>query len=335
MSARSAGSVKKRSGGSEMARALFETSGDVLTDRRFEMARQLHARGDAFAAADLLQQVVERAPGFAAAWFLLGQVRLAMDHGAGAIEAFRAARREDPDDRHGAALWLARLDAAPIFGAMSPAYVRTLFDQYASRFDTALVDNLAYRGPELMRDAIRHVCAQRDRAPHFARVLDLGCGTGLAGAALRPLAGHLVGIELSERMIELARARGVYDDLEIGELRAFLERPHEAPYDLIVAVDVLVYIADLEPVISAAARILDRSGLFAFTIESRAGGDHAADDQIGDVELTGHLRYAHGESHVRGAILRAGLSAVGFERVSTRMEGGAAVPGFLVITGHP
>jgi len=319
---------------SEMARALFETSGDILADRRFELARALQARGDPAAAADLLQQAVERAPGFAAAWFLLGQIRLAVDDRTGAIEAFRAARQADPHDRHGATLWLARLDAVPIFGAMSPAYVRTLFDQYASRFDTALIENLAYRGPQLTREAITRVCAQRHRPPHFARALDLGCGTGLAGAALRPLVGHLVGVELSERMIERARARGIYDRLEMGELRAFLEKPQEAAYDLIVAIDVLVYVADLEPVMSLAARLLHQSGLFVFTIEGRAGGAHAIGDQIRDVELTGHLRYAHGEHHVRRALLYAGLVDVGFEPASTRTEGGVAVPGFLVVAAR-
>ena len=102
------------------------------------------------AAADILQQVVETAPGFATAWFALASVREAMGDRDGAIAAFAAARDADREDYHGARLHLARLGVGEATPAMTGVYVRRLFDQHAPDFDRALVERLDYRGPELL-----------------------------------------------------------------------------------------------------------------------------------------------------------------------------------------
>ncbi len=94
------------------------------------------------------------------------------------------------------------------------SYVRTLFDQYAPRFDRALED-LGYRAPALLREA---VAAAR---PRFGAMFDLGCGTGLAGVAFRPHVDRLVGVDLSSKMVEEARRKGVYDALEVGDIAHF------------------------------------------------------------------------------------------------------------------
>ena len=123
-----------------MSGPLFISSGDLIADRRYDLARGYAADGDLAAAADLYAQAVELAPGFASAWFALGETREALGDRAGARIAFARAREADREDRHGAALHLARLGGAdPATGALQ-AYVRTLFDQYAPRFDRALED---------------------------------------------------------------------------------------------------------------------------------------------------------------------------------------------------
>jgi predicted TPR repeat methyltransferase len=132
---------------------LFLSSGDLMADRRFDFARDLQLKGDRAAAADLLLQATELAPGFASAWFTLGEIRQRRGTREQAIAAFRKARDADPDDRHGAGLRLMLLGAEPL-SAMPPAYVRTLFDQYAPKFEAALVDDLGYRGPALLFKAV-------------------------------------------------------------------------------------------------------------------------------------------------------------------------------------
>ncbi len=116
---------------------LFVTSGDMQADRRYEFACQFWKRGDLEAAADIMRQALERAPDFASAWFSLGEIRDSLGDRDGAVAAFRRARDCDADDPHGASLHLMRLGAEPM-GEMPPAYVRTLFDQYAPKFDKTL-----------------------------------------------------------------------------------------------------------------------------------------------------------------------------------------------------
>ena len=302
--------------------ALFLSSGDMLADCRYERAQAYAADGDRAAAADLLMQALERAPHFASAWFALGEIRTQAGDRAGAVAAFRAALAADASDCHGAALQLARLGAADPAPAMTPGYVRSLFDQYAANFDQALVEGLDYRGPQMLREALRAAAAARGRPFRFARVLDLGCGTGLAAEALRAECNAIVGVDLSPAMVAAARRKGVYAEVVVGDLNEFVATQTEGSCDLIIAGDAFVYLADLAPICRAVARTLAPDGLFAFTAETHAGTG---------VVLGEKLRYAHGTDHVRAALEGARLISLMFERASTRTENGVPVPGLLVI----
>ena len=296
------------------------TSGNLLADRRYEWARDAQNKGDLAAAADLLAQALELAPGYAAAWFALGEVRDRLGGREGAIAAFRKAREADPQDRHGAALHLTRLGARPAT-AMPQDYVRTLFDGYAAGFDRALTEGLSYRAPDLLLRAVK-AHAQRMK---FGSVLDLGCGTGLSGAAFRAFSDWLVGVDLSPAMLAQARKKGLYDRLIESDIARFLagEAAIAARYHLILAADVFAYFDDLGAVLNASAQVLARGGLLAFSVETHDGDG---------VILRDTLRYAHGAAHVRGAVAAAGLKLVSRNSAATRTEKGAAVPGLIAVT---
>lgn len=303
--------------------AIMMSSGDLTADRRLDWARECEARGDIRAAADLLIQAIALAPRYTAAWFLLGGIRERLGEREGAIVAYRMARECDPDDRHGATLALIRLGAQDM-AELPPAYVRLLFDQYAPGFDAALTRGLSYRAPNLLRSALETACAQTGRPMRFGSVLDLGCGTGLAGEAFRSCADWLVGVDLSPGMIAQARKKVIYDRLHAGELMAFLqaEREANAQHHLIVAADVFAYFADLAPVVAAGSHVLAPGGLFAFTVETHPGGGALLQDTN---------RFAHGEDHVRAALGAAGLSVLALSNASARTEKKRPVPGLLVI----
>ncbi len=237
---------------------LFVSSGDLIADRRYKWALDQVAQGDFAGAADILAQTVALAPAFATAWFALGAIRDRLGDRSGAVAAFEKARDADADDYHGARLQLARLGSGEPAPAMSEAYVRRLFDQYAARYDTALTERLAYRGPKLLRDAVEQTMRALDRTVHFSSALDLGCGTGLAGAAFRAITDRLTGVDLSAAMIAQAQSKKLYDRLATADLARFLiaEAEEGAQHDLIVAGDVFVYVNDLTPIIAAAARVL-------------------------------------------------------------------------------
>ncbi len=300
-----------------MTEFFASTSGDLIADRRYNFGRDLAARGDHAAAADLFAQAVEVAPAFAPGWVALGEARAKLGDKAGAVAALHQALVLDPDDRCGATLSLARLSSTDPGRAMSPTYVRSLFEQYAPRFDEALA-NLAYRAPAQLRDAVERVRP----GTTFERMLDLGCGTGLAGATFRPLARHISGVDLAPAMLAQARAKAIYDRLETGDLLAFLDAEAECSYDLVIAADVFVYIFDLAPVAAAVARILRPGGVFAFTVETLDGAG---------VELGEKLRFRHSADHVRGALAAASLQLCEIHAAATRTEAGADVPGLVVV----
>lgn len=306
-----------------MPARLFLSSGDLMADRRFDFARDLQLKGDLVAAADLLLQATELAPRFASAWFTLGQIRERLGLREQAIAAFRNARQADPEDRHGASLRLMLLGAEQV-SAMPQAYVRALFDQYASKFEAALVDHLGYRGPALLFKAVLAARHAAQMPAFFRRAIDLGCGTGLAAAAFASGADHFTGIDLSPRMIEQARARGIYHDLTVGELVASLRACAPARYDLALATDVLVYLGDLAPLFGAVARVLRPGGWFLFTVERRP------DDDRGFALHDGH-RYMHGRGYVVDQAAQAELAPVALEDTATRIDRGEPVPSLAVL----
>jgi predicted TPR repeat methyltransferase len=292
------------------------SSGNLIADRRFEWARDLAAKGDHAAAADLLTQVLDLAPNYAAAWFALGDARERLGERGSAIAAFERARAADTKDAHGAALRLARLGTTAV--AMPAGYVRSLFDGYASGFDAALSEGLSYRGPELLLCAVQAAGAPMK----FGSALDAGCGTGLAGAAFRPFCDWLVGVDLSSGMLAQARAKGIYDRQVEGDVLDFLGAEQASSYHLVVAADVFMYLDALAPVLTAVARVLAPAGLVAFSVETHDGED---------VILRETLRYAHGAAHVRDALTAARLTVVSLDAASTRTEKGLPVPGLIVV----
>jgi predicted TPR repeat methyltransferase len=304
-----------------MPARLFLSSGDMIADRRFEFARDLQLKGDLVAAADLLLQATELAPNFASAWFTLGELREQLGERETAVAAFRRACAADPEDRHGASLRLMRLGAAAV-ASMPQAYVQTLFDQYAPRFEAALVDDLGYRGPALLFKAVLSVRAGARKPAFFKRAIDLGCGTGLAATAFAREVDRFIGIDLSPRMIERARATGLYAELEVADMLEGLRDKPGASADLILAADAMVYVADLAPVLGEITRVLAPGGLLAFTAETYHGDG---------VRIGQGLRYAHGEPYVRAEVAAAGLELAQCEDLSARNEDHVPAPGLVVV----
>jgi predicted TPR repeat methyltransferase len=308
-----------------MPARLFLSSGDMIADRRFDFARDLQLKGDLAAAADLLLQATELAPGFASAWFTLGEIREQLGARDDAITAFRKARDADPEDRHGASLRLMLLGAEPL-SDMPTAYVRALFDQYAPRFEAALVDDLGYRGPALLFKAVLSTRAAIRKPAFFKRAIDLGCGTGLAATAFAREVDHFIGIDLSPRMIERARASGLYAQLEVADMLQGLRDKPDGSADLILAADAMVYVSTLAPLLREAGRVLAPGGLIAFTTETHDGDG---------VILGEGLRYAHGAACVRAAIAEAGFALSRLEVLSARNEDNTPVPGLVVVATKP
>jgi predicted TPR repeat methyltransferase len=296
---------------------MKRSSGDLIVDRRYEYAVAAAMDGDWRACAEILEQAIERAPDWAPAWLALGEAREKRGDVSGAAEAYVAAAALDRDDQLGAGPRLARLQGiSPT--ALPIAYVRTLFDDYAPRFARHLIEALAYQGPALICEALGTVASNR----RFSDAIDLGCGDGLAGEALRPRVDRLTGVDLSAAMIERARTRGLYDRLEVDEICAFLGQVPPDSADLILAADVLPYIGALTRLFEGVGRALAPNGLFACTAEGEAGEGF---------QLAPGLRFAHSDKYLVGQARAEGLSVRALQSRAARRENGDAAPGWVIV----
>ena len=239
-----------------------------------------------------------------------------------AVAAYRAALAIDPRDPGGVAIRLAVLGAGEAPAAAPPAYVATLFDQTAERFEDILVDGLGYGVPAMLPGLL-----DRAGAGRAARLLDLGCGTGLVAEHLADRADHLTGCDLSEEMVARAWDKALYDALYVAEAVAFLESGEEAPFDLIVAADVLPYLGDLDALLAGVAAGLSPGGVFAASTESLP---QESVERRGWALGPRH-RYAHAPGYVAGRLAAHGMAAIETAPITVREEDGAPVPGHLLL----
>lgn len=295
---------------------------DLLAERRLRYGRGLAAIGRHAEAVDLYVQTLELAPRWPAAHVSLAESLIALGRTDEARAALRAGLAADPADGLGLGVRLALLGDMPE-GAMSPAFVATLFDQYADRFDGHLREKLAYCGPQVVADLLGRV---RGDEP-LAYVIDLGCGTGLMAAALVGVR-RIDGIDLSAAMLTKARAKGRYTALVAGEMVEVLTAPAsglaDTSADAILAADVLVYCGDLAPLMRAVAGRLARGGVFVFTVQTPTAD--APDRPFG---IGADHRYWHRMSYIESVAHEADLAPAQIEEASTRTDRGLPVPGLV------
>ncbi|MBZ9845010.1 methyltransferase domain-containing protein [Mesorhizobium sp. CA5] len=299
---------------------LQASSGDLNADRRADFAEMLLASGEPAQAAELLLGALELAPQWAAGWFRLGEMQEAAGLLDQAVQAWAMALKLEPADRLGAALKLQLIGKAPAAEAPPSAFVETLFDHYADSFEDSLVGKLGYGLPDFLWRAI-----SKARPGRFRLALDFGCGTGLMGERLRPFADRLEGYDISAGMLRKAKAKGIYDRLAKADLQHFSYTGAKA--DLVVAADVFIYLGALERIVGAVGNILADGGLFAFSLETLAGG--------GDFALLPSRRYAHSEAYARRVLRANGLAVLSLESTVIRHDRRDPVEGLAIVAGFP
>ncbi len=198
------------------------------------------------------------------------------------------------------------------------AFVTETFDDFSEDFDKKLAE-LGYRAPELIGAM---VAADFDASVANLTILDVGCGTGLAGPYLRPYAAKLIGVDLSQKMLDKALLRGGYDALHQAELIAFLSDQTKI-YNLCIAADVLCYFGALEAVFEKTYGALKAKGKFAFSLE--------LDDAQSRYVLNASGRYAHSTPYIKDCLQSAGFTLVNFNKEILRTEYGKPVYGIVVM----
>jgi predicted TPR repeat methyltransferase len=231
------------------------------------------------------------------------------------IKQWLAVAPDNPTAQH----LLAAYAGADIPQRATDDYIRETFGSFAESFDEILAD-LEYRAPQLVADVVA-ACLGPPAAG--LAVLDLGCGTGLGAATLRPYASRLVGVDLSPEMLRRAAHRGLYDALCEAELAAFCREAGER-FDLIVAADTLCYVGRLADAFAAVAGALAPGGLFVFTLEA------ASREQATGYRLNVSGRYSHRLDYAERALAAAGLQLIDRRQASLRRELKADVDGLII-----
>jgi predicted TPR repeat methyltransferase len=288
-------------------------------------------------ALDCFARAVALDPAHARAWNNLGSASQRLGRGDEALAAYRTAHDADPKlfepylnlgrlcgdrgdltaaagylsaglEHHPAHPMLVHLLAAVKGdnGARTPRdHVVAYFDDFAPDFDRQVVEKLGYLVPQALAELVRPALGGK------ARVLDLGCGTGLMGAAMAGPGIELVGVDLSPRMLELAEKRGVYAQLIRADASEALADAPAGSYGAVLAADVFIYIGDLAEVFRGVARVLQTRGLFGFSVQAIPEGSY---------RLQPSGRYSHALAYLRELAAATGLRELATQRVSIRKE---------------
>ena len=232
-----------------------------------------------------------------------------------AVGSFKAALAGNHPNADFIKFSLAALQGVPYEGETPASYVSSLFDRYASSFEQHLKNSLEYNTPRLLFDKMRgHLNGEGD-------IADIGCGTGLMGEQLKSKAKRLVGIDLSQKMTDLAAKKKIYDALHVSDFNVFLEG-QQGKFDVVVAADVLNYVGDLNRTFTAVRQALRDEGLFAFTVEA------AVDNGF---RLQNSLRYSHAPNYCTETATRHGFSVALCERDFLRKEKTSDVFGYYFV----
>ncbi len=229
----------------------------------------------------------------------------------------------------------ARHMGAAVAGEVTPKkadeiFITEIFDDFSVDFDKKLAD-LDYRAPELIGQLVADIFANIEKfktVNSLINILDAGCGTGLLSKYLRPYADYLTGVDLSEKMLKKALARGDYDKIIQAEITDFLNQ-HAANFYMVTAADVLCYFGDLKDIFNAVEISLNNNGYFAFSLELNKDKSSHGNNNGYNLQASG--RYNHQSDYVKSCLATAGLKAITFNHDILRYEHGIAVDGMIIM----
>ncbi|MGN6369220.1 MAG: methyltransferase domain-containing protein [Phycisphaerae bacterium] len=195
-------------------------------------------------------------------------------------------------------------------------YLVEYFDAFAPGFDQQLTGLLGYSVPHQLCELLLPRIAGRK-----LDILDVGCGTGLCGVEIAAAAQTLTGIDLSPKMLEIARSRGLYHHLFCDEITRFLHGTSAAA-DLLLAADVLIYFGELRPLFQGFARVLRPGGLVALSVETA---------DAPQFRLLPSGRFGHNAEYVRRTAAAYGLELLEARAATLRLEAATPVRGELLV----
>ncbi|HZP32372.1 MAG TPA: methyltransferase domain-containing protein [Candidatus Acidoferrales bacterium] len=293
---------------------------ELSAEELHKLAKRLRDRGKIETAYRCQRRATDLDPQDASAWSYLGDLAHILGWRDKTRAAYEKCLEIEPDDAEIRHLLIALRDEPPPPRA-SDECIQQMYQRFSSFFEFNLCEELSYQGPQRLHDLLKQVLGDRTGLA----VLELGCGSGLAGLRLKEFAATMVGVDLSPEMIALARARNIYDRLEVAEITQWLGRNQEQ-FDLVASCDCLIYFGDLRQVAVPVAKILVPGGILAFSVER--GAEYP-------FRLTDNGRYTHTAEHIREVAADAGLEVLRLDEGFLRTEYGEDVIALFAALRNP
>ena len=145
-----------------------------------------------------------------------------------------------------------------------------------------------------------------DKATHL-NILDLGCGTGVCGQFLKikNIGNHITGIDLSNKMINIARGcfvngKQAYNELIHISIYDFLKKNQgKKKYDVIILTEVLQYIGSLHYIFKLLKTALETDGIIIGLARRKKGSGFQFINE-GDF-------FCHSDEYIKSSIKELGL----------------------------
>lgn len=285
-----------------------------LAEAQYHLGVIYLKRGDYDSAQKHFEGATDRDPDHFGAWYNLGLLKKQQGFLNIADECFAKAQAINPDSEY---VGFLRAAVNPALSPQCPpeGFVQDLFDRYAGYYDAQMSEGLDYQAPHHLYQLFK---ANVPTVSNSLTIVDLGCGTGLTGTLFRPEAKTLRGIDLSDRMLERAREKHIYDDLQQADLLEALSDFAPQSIDVFIAADVLGYIGVLKPIFEKIALALKPEGYWVFTIETGSN----------PVALSENIRFTHSDEYIHELCEDFGLTIVAEKEIDLRK--GITGRGFVV-----
>jgi len=193
-------------------------------------------------------------------------------------------------------------------------YVQELFDGYAETFDNQLIEQLQYKTPVLIGDMVKK---HTDGSQKY-KILDLGCGTGLAGIHLKDISDYMAGVDLSSKMLKKAEQRNIYNELITSGIEQYFET-HDFQPDIVVSADVFVYIGDISTIFQQVSKSITENGIFVFSTEDTQNSEKFI--------LRDSGRFAHNEIYIRSLASSNSFELIDSQKTIIRYEADKPIHG--------
>jgi len=285
--------------------AFYLLSALCLKQKKFPEARHFNYRGIIAAPAEGKSRIM-----LGQAYHELGRT----DDAIALFENWLIAEPGHPEATH----LLAAYRGQQIPEQCARQYIELTFDAFANSFEHTL-GRLKYSGPQWMQDYL----AALDFPAASINVLDLGCGTGLVGEVLKPYSRMLTGVDLSQRMLDKAVEKQLYDKLHKSDITDFL-RASSDQYDLISCMDTLIYTGSLDELLAQIYQKLKPGGLLIFSTEKLTG----AFELRFRLNISG--RYSHHSDYLSAILCNTGFEVANMQDVEIRLESGCPIAGQFI-----